>query len=176
MDLNGFAGFGGFQAGFNHQFGGAIIGMEADVSWSDYDMDRTLNDTVLNYVAAELDWMASLRGRLGVTAGNGMANVTAGPMLAYLEHCALAVVSQACRSDGSDEIDWSGVIPDFVAGMGVEAAIASHCSFRAEYLFSQTAIRNVLVDPGPPLVRDIDFSNRSHLFRIGLNYRFGSPL
>ncbi|MCP4934456.1 MAG: outer membrane beta-barrel protein, partial [bacterium] len=69
-----------------------------------------------------------------------------------------------------ENIAWDGVKLGLVAGAGVEAALSQNWSFKGEYLFVQMDKENVVYDAGSD--DDIDFSNRSHLVRIGLNYKF----
>ena len=171
FDLNGFAGLGGVQAGFNYQVGSVVYGLEGDFAWTGYGMDRFAGDPLEDYVKARMRWLATLRARLGVVSGNGMAYVTGGVALAHLEHCANQNVAfdPPCSIDNTDDIAWDGVVPGLAAGMGVEAALADNWSLKAEYLFVQTAVENQVYETANN--RDIDFSNRSHQLRVGLNFQ-----
>ena len=110
FDLEGFEGFFGGQLGFNHQIDNLIYGLEGDFSWIDFSRDRTMDDNPPNfpYVKAEMEWLATLRGRLGLATGNGMVYATAGVALAYLDHCA-NLDTPPCNTGNTDNIRWNGV-------------------------------------------------------------------
>jgi hypothetical protein len=77
IDLNGFAGLAGVQAGYNWQSGNAVYGVEADWAWTGFD-EEWLHYDGDDYVKAQMDWLATLRGRLGLAAGNALGYVTGG--------------------------------------------------------------------------------------------------
>ena len=165
------------QAGFNIQTGNTVYGIEADWAWTGYSEDRIFTDDYSNhdlYVKAQMDWLATLRGRLGVASGNGMAYVTGGLALAHL-----GSLRQWCRwSDTvllqtvTMRMAWDGVQPGLVAGAGVEARLSEHLSLKGEYLYLRMADKNVVYDntaDGNGTDQDIDFGHNAHLFRVGLN-------
>jgi hypothetical protein len=71
VDVNGFAGLAGIQAGYNWQVGNAVYGVEADWAygieadwaWTGFDEDRYFYKDEY-YIKAQMDWLATLRGRL----------------------------------------------------------------------------------------------------------------
>ncbi len=166
------------QAGFNIQTGNTVYGIEADWAWTGYSEDRIFTDDYSNhdlYVKAQMDWLATLRGRLGVASGNGMAYVTGGVAFAYLDHCGGSDGPTPCGTDGDDEVAWDGVQPGLVAGAGVEARLSEHLSLKGEYLYLRMADKNVVYDntaDGNGTDQDIDFGHNAHLFRVGLNFAF----
>ncbi|MCP4933403.1 MAG: porin family protein, partial [bacterium] len=146
FDQNAFAGVFGLQVGFNHQVGNLVYGLEADIAKTGFSEDRTFDDD--HYVKAEMDWLSTIRGRLGLTAGNAMAYVTAGLAIAQLEHCANDDHNNPCSVDDNENIAWDGVKLGLVAGAGVEAALSQNWSFKGEYLFVQMDKENVVYDAG----------------------------
>ena len=65
-----------------------------------------------NYVKAQMDWLATLRGRLGVASGNGMVYVTGGLALAQVSHCGNDGDDPdppvPCSIDDDENIAWNG--------------------------------------------------------------------
>ncbi|WP_136656790.1 outer membrane beta-barrel protein [Nitratireductor sp. XY-223] len=167
IDLRGFAGIFGAQAGYNYQLGGLVIGLEGDVSWTGFSEGRSFDDDTY-YVKANMDWLATVRGRMGLANEQAMAYVTGGLALAGVEHCANE--GDPCSIDGDDAIAWSGTQPGLVAGAGVEARLSDRWSFKSEYLYLVTANKNVIYDTGGG---DVDFGFDAHIFRVGLNYHLG---
>ncbi|TDH34324.1 porin family protein [Pseudohoeflea suaedae] len=76
MDTDGFSG--GALVGYNFQFDRVVFGFEADVSGGDMRQEplEFLDDGSVQ--SAEIDYTASLRGRLGYDMGDWMPFVTAG--------------------------------------------------------------------------------------------------
>ena len=173
INLNGFAGLAGGQVGYNHQIGHVVWGLEGDMAWTGFSEGREF-DLRDNYVKAQMDWLATLRGRLGVASGNGMAYVTGGRgRWPYLDHCGeIQMVRHRAATDGDDDVAWDGVQPGLVAGAGVEARLSEHLSLKGEYLYLRMADKNVVYDntaDGNGSDQDIDFGHNAHLFRVGLN-------
>ncbi len=126
FDLNG--GLGGIQAGYNWQSDSLVFGVEIDGSlmgWADtvYNCDGSCTSSG----TAEIDALASLRGRLGFAiADRSLLYVTGG--LAYVDGDFDGMCSDACGSVKLN--DFGGVI-----GGGFEHAIADNVSVRAEGLY-----------------------------------------
>ena len=168
IDLRGFAGVVGVQAGYNHQLGGLVFGLEGDISWVGFDEGRTFDDNDY-YVKAKMDWLATLRGRMGVANDQAMAYVTGGLALAGVEHCANNNADAPCSTDNVDDIAWSGTRPGLVLGAGAEGRLSERWSMKAEYLYTVFADKNIIYDTRSA---DIDFGFDTHMFRVGLNYKF----
>ncbi len=173
IDVRGFAGVFGAQAGYNHQVGGVVYGFEADVSWTGFSEGRVFldGDRLDTYVKANMDWLATARGRLGVANERAVAYVTGGLALAGVEHCANADYEFPCSIDDVNDIAWSGTRPGLVAGAGVEARLSDRWSFKSEYLYLVTADKNIVYNTTEN--DDIDFGFDAHIFRVGLNYHLG---
>ena len=184
IDVNGFAGLAGGQVGYNYQTGHVVWGLEGDMAWTGFSEGRTFKMRTYfkdglsdNYVKAQMDWLATLRGRLGVATGNGMAYVTGGLALARVRHCANDYWSHRanfrldpCSSELVENIAWDGVQPGLVAGAGAEARISERLSLKGEYLYLHMADKNVVYIPANN--KNIDFGNNAHLIRVGLNFAF----
>jgi outer membrane immunogenic protein len=172
FDQNGFAGLAGGQLGYNYRTGNVVYGLEGDWSWTGYGQERDF-DSEDSYVNSQMNWLATVRGRLGLAAGNAMAYVTAGVAFADLEYCASDITRvDRCAGTSVDSAEWSGVSPGLVAGTGVEAAFAGNWSVKGEYLFVQMDTENVEYNRDDK--DDVDFSARAHLVRLGLNYHLNA--
>ena len=158
VDQDGFAGLFGAQLGYSHQVGNIVYGLEGDWAWTSFKEGREF-DNGEYYVKARMDWLATLRARLGLAAGNAMVYATAGLALAELDHCANS--DTPCSRDGDNDTRWNGVLPGLAVGTGVEVALGHNLSFKGEYLYVQMDTKNIVYDVGQD--DDLDFSNRSHL-------------
>lgn len=142
---NGFAG--GAQAGYNWQPNQFVFGVEADIQFSGAD------DTFAPWKFSN-PWFGTLRGRAGVAMSNILIYATGG--FAY------GSVRVTNTFTGADE---SKLHPGWVLGAGMEVALTTNWSARAEYLY---------VDLSDRSYAQTGTSNgvESNVFRLGVNYRF----
>lgn len=156
QDLTG--GVAGGHIGYNWQGSHVVLGVEADLSWSNYDL--TVNAALPGATfsaSASHDFLTSVRGRLGFAEGPLMVYGTFG--LAYTEiDTSLTLTGPGINSVQTQSEDVSGVI----GGVGLEYAIGSNFSLRGEALWFD-------------LHQDFDFSSPGYggnVFRGGLSYKF----
>jgi outer membrane immunogenic protein len=198
FDGNGF--LGGFQAGVNAQFGSVVVGVEGDVSWMKIDgAFRSTSSgfggalTTSEGVSAKLDWLATLRARLGWafdrflvygTGGVAFGGVDgAGDITATIAGIPGAIPGgtlSLATSDRRTHVGWT-------AGAGVEGMITSNLSAKFEYLYTDlgwlkhegpVAIGGTLaplIPPGLSLSGGGDFKVVVQTIKLGINYRFGAP-
>jgi outer membrane immunogenic protein len=136
---------GGFQGGYNWQFGQFVVGGETDIQLSDS------NDVFANYKFSN-PWFGTLRGRGGFALNNILFYGTLG--LAYGRgHVDIGSVGESNLHAG-----WT-------AGGGLEVGLTSNWSVKAEYLY---------IDLGTESYGLTGTSNglTSNLLRFGMNYRF----
>ena len=169
---------GGFQAGYNLQVGSAVLGIEADWSFSGVKSDDRVLFTAgaassTTDIEHKLQWLATLRGRLGYSFGTVLPYVTGGLAYGEMKSSANAVNTgfgapfdgTFAGSDTQRHFGWA-------LGGGIEWAISSNWSAKAEYLHVDLGTEHYLALPA------IDPVPRSHalvvdIVRVGLNYRFG---
>lgn len=174
--LKGFAG--GLHGGYNLQNGNIVYGIEADVTWSGADASSSESTggvgcrriVVANFPCLggagstgseriDLDWLASLRARLGVTFGTLLIYGTGGVGWANVD---LKVTDSVLGSSSS-----SNTHVGWVAGGGVEMKLTTNISGRIEALHyglgSETY--NIL---GTSTKLDLDTT----VVRGGLTYHF----
>ena len=174
MDLSG--AFLGGQIGAQYHFKGAfVVGVEADYSRG--NLSQTVRDGNFITQTGELDWTATLRGRVGLPFGSWMPYVTAGYMWAgasYNETCPDGA-THWCGTAKKYSLTDSKTHGGLVYGGGVEWMISSNFSVKAEglwfnlseetYQLGTAPISKITLGPKP-----IEYDGV--MFRIGGNYRF----
>jgi high affinity Mn2+ porin len=159
--------FGGIDFGYNYQLpSGLVLGAEADISFpNSYPSDAAVWDapTPNGALRQEVDYVATLRGRVGYASGNWLTYVTGG--LAWSE-------SHYFRQDvaGGDEERRSKVRPGWAAGGGVEYAFQRDWSVRLEYLYTRIGSADVVFSNGATYGSNFDLQS----LRLGLNWRPGA--
>src|SRR5262249_10648145 len=70
----------GGQAGYNWQFGNVVTGIEADINWIDGKSSTTFSSSFNGPVSAtaDMDWYATVRGRLGLAFFRSLIYFTGG--------------------------------------------------------------------------------------------------
>ena len=147
----GFAG--GLHAGYNWQMGSFVLGGEADLMAT--GMSAALSDNHF-----KTDVLGSLRGRLGIAFDRVMLYGTGG----------LGVASGKIYSSDSSTSSKRFTKLRPVVGAGVEFALNTNFSLRAEfldYIGNNTKLANE--DEGGNKLGNI------YVGRVGFSYKFGSP-
>jgi outer membrane immunogenic protein len=138
---------GGIQGGHNWQRNQFVFGVEADLQASD------ANDTFAAWKFSN-PWFGTLRGRAGFAVNNVLLYGTLGLAYGTLRaHSALSGVRES-----KVEVGWVG-------GGGIEIALMSNWTARAEYLY---------VDLGaqPYALTGLSHGIDASFVRLGVNYRF----
>lgn len=165
-DVAGVAFSGGAQAGYNWQFApNWVAGIEGDIAWLGIDRS-VLNRSQENTFGVKADWYGTLRGRLGYSTGPALLYVTGGAAFVNVSNAFDNVDAMpARRASGSK------TATGWAAGGGIEAALSQNWSAKTEYLYIDAVGQDVLNSSiGGATAR---FDNRFHVFRYGVNYRFG---
>lgn len=154
---------GGAHAGYNFQNGNIVYGLEGDFSWANGEGSQSSSGggcvivqrvcvpfATTTDVKAQLDWLASVRGRLGVTLGNALVYGTGGIAWAHSE---LKVVSSGV---GAGSWSSGGTHTGWVAGGGVEMKLMPNLSARIEALhYSLGDVDFHVAGTGVPLDLDV---------------------
>ena len=166
----------GVQLGYNWQRSQFVFGIEGDIAGSniegelDYDFEIGAGDTFSDSQTFDLDYLATIRGRLGYDTGPLLLYVTGGWAVAKVESDFTATVTGPGlfpdgTISGSDSVTYDG----WVFGGGVDAWVRDGVSVRFEYLYADfdeeihTPVSGI---PGEPF--DLDM----HLVRFGVNFHF----
>jgi outer membrane immunogenic protein len=173
--LNG--GFGGVYAGINRQNGPLVFGAELDAALSRLTETRTIPGTLGGPpridTSADIDWFATLRGRLGVAHGPMLVYGTAGVVVAHGVGAITVTASGGTvpppYGAGDDDLQTG-----LVLGGGVETALGRHWTARAEYLHLELPAARYdfafdTVDSSMATSREAVSEN---LLRLGLSYKF----
>ena len=182
--------FGG-QIGYNWQTGNLVLGVEGDfdaasISGGSEVVFRGLGGagglaTDGFMTRDKINWLASIRGRLGWTWGSGLIYATGGAAWETFKTTAMistdtdpAVFSQSATGS------FSSTRLGYVIGGGYEWMFAPKWSVRGEYLYyrftgsSTNQINIPDCGAGPPCgVNVTTGSNNVNVFRLGLNYYIG---
>lgn len=171
----------GLQLGYNWQTGPWIFGLEGDtdaasisgtqqtlfVDAGGFEADLTGQDRV--------NWLATLRGRLGYNIGPGLLYATGG---AAWENAGIKTTVCSGNLGECALLNYSFTKPGWALGGGYEWMVARQWSVRAEYLHygfaagpaGSAAFSTTFGVPGlltvAPTRQDID------VLRLGLNYHF----
>lgn len=143
-DIDGFAL--GANLGHDWQFDSLLAGVEADLTYSGIGNDGLGN-------RYDVDWLGTVRGRIGYVFDHFVAYGTAGIAWASAEY-AQGGVRQSKVHTGT------------ALGLGLEARVWDNVSAKAEYLYLNLDERTY--DAGS----DVSIEPDIHLLRVGLNYRF----
>jgi outer membrane immunogenic protein len=152
FDTDGF--IGGGTPGYNFQSGRIVWGLETDISYT--DVSGSTFTACGAGCSSSMDWLWTLRGRVGVDINGWMPYITGGLAMADV-----SAVTQA-TSIGSE------TLTGWTVGGGLEVKLDRNWSFKTEYLYVD------LGDMKGPLPGDIiraDF-NDLHVVRAGINYKF----
>lgn len=144
---------GGLHVGYNQQFSNIVVGIEGDYDWSGMDgsggsaidpKDGTLRpgqvlDTTPQQlrVSSSIDFLASIRGRVGIANGPVLFYGTGGVAWTGYNASATSPEGEADPRDGdpsneSGTYSWSDDRIGWVAGGGVEVQVTENMTIRLE--------------------------------------------
>jgi outer membrane immunogenic protein len=178
---------GGAQAGFNWQIGNVVTGLESDFqsfkqngSGSGATIYPTLAPSTFTVSQSfSTDWLWTLRPRLGIASNNWLFYATGGLAVTQVKANWLFVDVFADTEAASMSRTKAG----WTIGAGAEYAFLNGWSLKAEYLHldfgnMQTTTNNLLDSGTTPVPAQLFLHNislTSDVFRIGANYKIGSP-
>jgi outer membrane immunogenic protein len=190
LDMEGWVG--GGQIGVNWQTGATVWGLEADIQATGQKGSASANcPTGVCVLRTAIDatwehkltWLATFRGRLGwtvtpttlfyVTGGLAVGEVKTDATLTTTLNSNPPTVTSASGSSSSTKTGWT-------VGAGIETALgASNWTGKVEYLYVDLGSNSNTVTAAlplpPPTSITVTTNSRftDHIFRVGLNYRFG---
>ena len=168
----------GSQAGYNWQRGATVLGVEADIDWTNASSSRALgldNGPPFGPATAQyrMNAFASLHARAGLAVERSLLYLTAGPAIGHFQENAVAL-------DGSFTYPWKGWSPGLAAGGGFAYRLDAHWSLRAEFLHLAFADKKVNCIPGTAIAAALgcgslarmQYANSAEVARVGLDYSF----
>jgi outer membrane immunogenic protein len=177
---------GGIQAGYNYQISSWVLGAEADWSATDisgsYSALSTVDPNAVTGISVtntntSLDWLATLRARVGVasdkwlfygTGGLALGRVTSG-FDSYITDRSTGFTFSYNGANSTTNVGWT-------AGVGTEYALGRF-SVKLEYLYYDVGPNRVT---SPTIDKTyagtsfltLDQRTAGHIVRVGLNYHF----
>jgi outer membrane immunogenic protein len=180
---------GGLTAGFNWSQSNLLLGFEGDINWFGFKGGATSSaiypccaptSFTINSTAS-VDWLATVRMRLGVLATpTFLLYGTGGAAIANLNTAWNFTDTFATAAEAAGI---SSTVVGWTAGGGGEYLFGGGWSVKAEYLFvdlgRNTAIGTLTAFTPPITFAANVFTHtveiKSNIVRVGLNYHFGGP-
>jgi outer membrane immunogenic protein len=183
----------GVQAGYDLQVNQFVIGAVADINSMRLRASRDVsvigpNTGIAITIHDDLatDWLATIRGRLGVAVGQALFYGTAGAAVTRASYHQNYFLAPGVRNSGSLANDAvSDTRWGWTAGAGIDYALTPQWSVRGEYLHVDfgsvlnDGVRVIITPPASVRLNTVFNHNvtlSADLVRVGLNYRFGGPV
>ena len=158
VDLSPRGGLFGGTIGYNYQTGTWVWGLEGDIAYSSIKGSSTCGAATCETANS---WLGTARGRLGYAGWtNFLPYITGGAAFGNIKatHSVFGSANQTKVG--------------YTIGLGVEYALFSNWSIKAEYLFADLGKFNCGASCGGPAVTNDNVSFKANIIRAGLNYRF----
>jgi outer membrane immunogenic protein len=171
--LNGFVG--GFQAGYNWQFGSWVLGLEGDFDWS--GLEGTAPCLVVLACNVKHEWFADITGRLGVVAiDKALIYVKGGVVWADNKTSAgnaATIGGLAIAANTSANNTLTGGL----LGLGAEYGFLPNWSAKLEYNFmdfGKTTTNYTIITTPAAAIPAIPVTTNDfvHVIKGGINYRW----
>jgi outer membrane immunogenic protein len=157
----------GGQVGYNWQQNNLVFGVEADGSWT--GLKKTASSAVAGVTGGindKVEWLASVRGRLGWAVGDMLFYGTGG--------VAWGQFNVGWRSQGGNFPQFDKTATGWVAGGGIEKMFGRNWSARAEFLHYGFGSKSV-TGPGTGVFSGITYTSSFRhdvsVVRLGINFR-----
>jgi outer membrane immunogenic protein len=168
----------GLQGGYNWQRGEFVFGIESDIQGTSVSGSRTFVDSIFEFpgggldtrARAELEFLGTLRGRVGLARQHWLTYVTAGLALGEVS-TSLSFPPTGGGTNSFNDTDSRWHL-GYTVGAGAELKLSPAVSLKFEYLY---------VDLGDKRHRfDIDVDRYTwnqdldlHVVRVGFNVKLG---
>ena len=194
---------GGVQAGYNWQFGHAVVGLESDLDY--FHLNGAANSGAVRYPGggsgffigarltqfvissyANADWLFTLRPRVGIAADNWLFYATGGLALTRLQGGFLFTDYNFNQEfEGAEQAAAiNSIRAGYIVGGGVETAVTDRLRLKAEYgyvnfgtVHAKETDSDFQTAFAPPATQTFTQSMKltTQFVRVGLNYSFGTP-
>lgn len=176
---------GGLQAGYNYQAGGFVFGIDADFSGTGMSGTTTVSPIIqsdgtpfpgdgLLRAHQDIGWYGTLRPRAGYAVLPTLLVYATGG-LAYGDVTYSAKTDFRPAGTAAYATHFSKTKAGWTVGGGVEYAVSTHITVRAEYLYMDLGSESVNVNPNivlPPYRVGYKWETTSNVFNVGVNYKF----
>lgn len=191
---NGF--IGGAQAGYNWQAGKWLFGVEADIDGVSAKSSVTsvfpgsaLAVPLSTRFSREFDWLATFRGRVGVTVTPAFLLYATGGLAVGETKIGNQFICATCAPPASTQATTVATSDNtsagWTVGAGGEWMFAPRWSVKLEYLYvdlgrHSSTIAYAYGPGGAPLIFNSTLTSSVHdtenIVRAGVNYHFGGPV
>lgn len=153
---------GGFQIGYNHQFGNYVAGIEGDFSFSGVEREESF---FAGTITLKNDYFATIAGRFGYAFDRTLLYGKGG--VAFTRDKIDANDGLGGTATGKfDRVGW-------LLGLGVEYAMWNNLSVKAEYNYLHFGSEyEELTTTGGLVATPANVKESTQLFKLGVNYRF----
>lgn len=172
---------GGIQAGYNHQFGQWLLGVQSDFSWSGVKSSFSCFPFGDQRCSGGPDWFATVTGRAGVIFGSTLLYVKGGAAWAHdsFTDVATCAGSQSRFFGGipavcGDSFAGSGVRSGWTVGAGLEYLLAGPWSLFIEYDYMNFGQSPITLYDGLGNAFPEDIRQTVSLVKAGVDYHFGT--
>jgi outer membrane immunogenic protein len=161
--INGF--LGGAQAGYNWQVNSwLVLGVEGQFSWS--DVSGSTPCILVFKCTTEVNWMASLAGRVGYTFDRTMLYAKVGVAWADSDYTADLLGAGVITFTASE------TRTGLMVGAGIEHAFLPNWSAKLEYNYMDFDTERLGFGlKGDGCCINVDVTQKIHLVKFGINYR-----
>jgi outer membrane immunogenic protein len=161
----------GVQVGYDWQTRYFVYGVVADWTWT--GLKHTVRNTVassLPFFRAQVDWLATFRGRMGLAVDDTLVYFTGGLALGQLRSSmgnGPNVFSSANFDNALNKVQ-----AGWVAGAGVEHKLTQNWSVFGEFLYYDFGHKSNTVAATAGNTYTSEFTHEIFQGKVGLNYRF----
>ena len=157
---------GGGYLGFNWQLNNVVLGLEGDFEGTDLNGSFRNNSGATSAGSADMNWDASIRGRLGLAFDRSLLYVTGGVAFADYDF-------QGGPNFGSPIpcCGFSDTLTGWTVGAGFEQAWTGHLTTRIEYRYTDYGSASGGLPPFFPGVK-MSTKNTTSVVRVGIGYKF----
>ena len=167
-------GLGGLQVGYNHNFGGLVLGLETD-----YAMAKVTGDihawgaigglAISGSTQSRLESLGTVRARVGVAMNSALLFATAGWAYGRNKIITSGTVTNANSGPSVGlTISDSKWMSGWTAGGGVEYAFTPDMTGKLEYLYADLGKSAFYED----IASNLYIASKVNIIRAGVNYRF----
>ncbi len=160
-DMNG--AFYGGQIGYNYQFGAAVVGIEGSFSGSSAEGDGPAGPLLITS-KRELDWLATVTGRIGYAMGRSLVYAKGGVAWGELQ--------TDVRFGGLTVLSGDETHVGWTAGLGVEHALTDRVTVRIEYAHIDLGSEDHTLKFGGDPVLKSEVEAEFDTLSLGVNYKF----
>ena len=157
----------GGQAGYNWQTGNIVYGVEGDLNWVSAKNSVALIGFTPVTASSTMDWMATVRGRLGVAFGQYLLYGTGGVAFArFSDAWGITALGASEFSSNSTRTGWT-------AGGGLEYMLTRNWTVRAEALYADFGSQSITAQPpGAVFPYTSQFKHTVTTARAALNWKW----